>query len=171
MRKLKLLWIALVFLTGCQADRASKRWAEAHLQGAPLNVVDKVLEFRYAENRAIAFSMLARLPDAVRRPLVLALSGAALTALLVFAWRSRNLGLARLAPLALIFAGALGNLHDRVAKGYVVDFVRVHWGASWSFAIFNVADSLICVGAALLIVSWYTSRPARPSPAPSLPSP
>jgi len=53
--------------------------------------------------------------------------------------------------LALILGGALGNVIDRLLHGYVVDFIQVHWGSAY-FPSFNVADSAISVGAALLIV-------------------
>jgi signal peptidase II len=53
--------------------------------------------------------------------------------------------------LALVLSGAVGNLIDRVRLGYVVDFISVHYG-SWYFPTFNVADSAISVGAALIIL-------------------
>ena len=55
------------------------------------------------------------------------------------------------AGLALILGGALGNVIDRVQWGYVVDFIHVHY-ERWYFPAFNVADSAITVGAALLIL-------------------
>lgn len=55
--------------------------------------------------------------------------------------------------LALIMGGALGNVWDRLVYGFVVDFFSFHLG-EWHFAIFNVADSVICIGAALLILHW-----------------
>jgi signal peptidase II len=53
--------------------------------------------------------------------------------------------------LSLILGGALGNVIDRLLHGYVVDFIQVHWHG-WYFPSFNVADSAITVGAALLIL-------------------
>ena len=53
--------------------------------------------------------------------------------------------------LALILGGALGNVIDRLLHGYVVDFIQVHWRTAY-FPSFNVADSAITVGAALLIL-------------------
>ncbi len=53
--------------------------------------------------------------------------------------------------LALIIGGALGNLADRVQLGYVIDFVDVHYGA-WHWPAFNVADSAISCGVALLLL-------------------
>ena len=55
------------------------------------------------------------------------------------------------AGLALIMGGALGNVVDRVRLGYVVDFIKVHYG-EWVFPAFNVADSAITIGAGLLIL-------------------
>lgn len=61
-------------------------------------------------------------------------------------------------PLWLIAAGALGNVVDMISYGYVVDFLHFRfWG--WSFPIFNLADSLITIGAALLFL-WPKSRAA-----------
>lgn len=55
------------------------------------------------------------------------------------------------AGLALVLGGALGNVVDRVRLTYVVDFIKVHYGG-WTFPAFNLADSAITVGAALLIL-------------------
>ncbi|WKE64962.1 signal peptidase II [Gallaecimonas kandeliae] len=55
---------------------------------------------------------------------------------------------------ALIIGGALGNLYDRMVHGYVVDFLDFHLG-HWSWPAFNVADSAICVGAALLVLASF----------------
>ena len=57
--------------------------------------------------------------------------------------------------LALILGGALGNLYDRIVHGHVVDFILVHWQQSWFFPAFNIADSAITVGAALLILDMF----------------
>jgi signal peptidase II len=63
--------------------------------------------------------------------------------------------------LSLILAGALGNLIDRVRLGHVIDFIHAHWGDAY-FAAFNVADSAITVGAALLLLdALLESRRAK----------
>jgi signal peptidase II len=59
--------------------------------------------------------------------------------------------------LALVMAGALGNLFDRVTKGYVVDFLDFYIG-SYHWPAFNIADSAIFVGAALLIVDSFRQK-------------
>ena len=65
--------------------------------------------------------------------------------------------------LALILGGALGNLWDRLAIGRVVDFLLFHY-AGWAYPAFNVADSAITVGAALLIVDSFRQRRPHPGP-------
>lgn len=64
------------------------------------------------------------------------------------------------AALALILAGALGNLWDRLTIGEVVDFLLFHWRGH-AFPAFNVADSAITIGAGLLILDSFVSRPAK----------
>jgi signal peptidase II len=59
--------------------------------------------------------------------------------------------------LALVLGGALGNLIDRVAYGYVVDFLDFYWG-NYHFPAFNVADSAISVGAALLLLDSFMKK-------------
>jgi signal peptidase II len=59
--------------------------------------------------------------------------------------------------LALVLGGALGNLVDRVAYGYVVDFLDFYW-ANYHFPAFNVADSAISVGAALLLLDSFRKK-------------
>lgn len=59
-------------------------------------------------------------------------------------------------PLAMILGGAVGNLVDRYRLGHVVDFIDAHWDDVYHFPTFNVADSAICIGMALLI--WLNLR-------------
>ncbi|HUN67764.1 MAG TPA: signal peptidase II [Burkholderiales bacterium] len=64
------------------------------------------------------------------------------------------------AGLALILGGALGNLYDRIAYGHVVDFLDFH-AAGWHWPAFNVADSAITVGAAILIVESFFQKQSK----------
>jgi len=59
--------------------------------------------------------------------------------------------------LALVLAGAIGNLIDRSVYGYVIDFLHLYY-QNWHYPAFNVADSAICVGAALLIWDSFSSE-------------
>ena len=71
--------------------------------------------------------------------------------------------------LSLIFGGALGNYVDRLRFGYVVDFLDFHWKEVYHFAAFNVADSAICVGVALLLFQRVVTE-APPVSGPPQPS-
>src|SRR5690606_34655291 len=154
-----LILLSLV-LSGCGADQVTKAWAREALPDNPISVWPQLLEFRYAENPAIAFSLFSGLPGDVRTPLIYAMSGLGFSILMFLIWNARHQTVLRLLPLALILAGAAGNLIDRFTLGFVVDFVRVHWRDAWSFPIFNVADALISVGMALFIAIGFL-WPAR----------
>jgi signal peptidase II len=56
---------------------------------------------------------------------------------------------------AFIIGGALGNVIDRLIHGHVIDFIQVHWQQSWYYPAFNIADSFICVGAALMVLDSF----------------
>jgi signal peptidase II len=64
------------------------------------------------------------------------------------------------AALALVLGGALGNLWDRLAHGYVVDFIDLYYGP-WHFPTFNLADSAISVGAAMLLLELFLPQRRR----------
>lgn len=140
------LTIALIALS---LDWLSKWWVMNILD---LKVVQQVqilpfFTLQWAENRGISFSMFTADGELGRWILV------AITVLIViglgFWLRSVHTRLLAVA-LGLVIGGAIGNIHDRALYGYVVDFFQFHVG-NWSFAIFNVADSAISIGAALLI--------------------
>ena len=63
----------------------------------------------------------------------------------------------RAAALALVLAGALGNVIDRLWHGYVIDFLQFHYQA-WYYPAFNVADSAITIGACMLIIEGLFFR-------------
>ena len=63
--------------------------------------------------------------------------------------------------LALILGGALGNLHDRVLLGHVVDFILLHWHDQYYFPAFNIADTAITLGAMLLLVDMFKSKKTK----------
>ncbi|MDF1608319.1 signal peptidase II [Hoeflea sp. YIM 152468] len=98
-------------------------------------------------NEGIAFSLLKGMPDTW----LLALTGLVVVFVL-YLWRRTppGRGIAHLG-YALIIGGALGNLIDRAVYGHVVDYILFHT-ESWSFAVFNLADSFISIGAGLIVL-------------------
>jgi signal peptidase II len=117
--------------------------------GAIVVVIDGLLNLTLVMNPGLAFGLLAGVPVHWRWA-VMALSLGALLVLARMALRLLPAGgwRGRLA-LGLIFGGAVGNLIDRAQFGAVVDFVDAHWRA-WHWPAFNLADSSISVGVALL---------------------
>ena len=113
-------------------------------------------------NRGAAFSFLADAPG-WQRPffIAVALIAAAIVSWMLWRYPARRL---LCAGLALILGGALGNLWDRAAYGHVVDFLDFH-AMGWHWPAFNVADSAITLGAALLILEGFLSRERRPGAA------
>jgi signal peptidase II len=155
---LALVAILLLGLVGC--DHATKQLALTHLRdAAPFPIAPGIVEFSYTENRDMAFGLLQSImgPQA-RYPVLVGmkvLGTLAAAGYLVARW-GRSPWLEK-AGLASIMAGAIGNLIDRVARGYVVDFIHVSF-----WPVFNVADVAICVGVALMF--WAGARSALREP-------
>lgn len=113
----------------------------------------------YVRNPGAAFSLFASAGGWQRFFFI----GVAIVASVWVVWLLRRYPQQKLFCLALgmILGGAIGNLIDRILYGYVVDFVQVHYHSSYFFPAFNVADSAITCGAALLI--WDGLRPQKPT--------
>lgn len=150
-----LLVSALVFLT----DRLTKVWVAAHIRiGGAIPVIPRFLRITHWTNDGAAFSMFANTssPHAVRIGLIAFSLAAALAVLIALTRLGNRITLTTIA-LALILGGALGNAHDRIAYGSVVDFIEVHiFGYHWPD--FNVADSSIVIGACLLFLDSLLSH-------------
>ncbi len=201
----KRVWLVAVVVLMVFADQASKIWAQGALtevrpvsksttvDGVPqqvmedrhvtvrtIPVIDGVFNFKYAENRAAAFSLTESIPETVRRPLLLLISLVA-CGFIVFWYLKLNKPDALLMTcFALIIAGALGNLMDRARLGYVIDFLDLYLASgsvkdwldaehaipmlgtirlSSHWPTFNIADSCIVVGA--LGVVLRTMKPQK----------
>ena len=125
--------------------------------GVPVTVIDGWLALTLVLNPGLAFGLLGSVPPGWRW-VVAALSLVALAVLARVALRVLPAGgwTGRLA-IGLIFGGAVGNLVDRARFGAVVDFVDVYW-RGWHWPAFNVADSAITVGVALLALRLLNDR-------------
>lgn len=146
-------WLALAALLAL-ADQASKSAISAGLRMGEVRGITPFFNLVIAHNRGAAFSFLA---DAGGWQRALFIAIAVLATGFIVAMLARHSG-ERLfsAGLALILGGALGNLWDRIALGYVVDFLDFH-ALGWHFWAFNLADSAITVGAGLLILAELRS--------------
>ncbi|HEY5292009.1 MAG TPA: signal peptidase II [Burkholderiales bacterium] len=150
MRKLAP-WYALAALA-VVLDQLTKYWVSASFGYGEARAVTGFFNLVLTHNQGAAFSFLASASGWQRGFFI----GIALIAIVVI-----SVLLARHAgdklfclSLALILGGAIGNVLDRIALGYVVDFLDVHI-AGWHWPAFNLADSAITVGAVLLVVDSF----------------
>jgi signal peptidase II len=131
------------------ADQASKAWAVKSLRaGDDLVIIRGFLQFVYTENPGIAFGQLQDGGSFGRWFFVVLAALAAIAVFYYFMRTPRNDDRV-LGACALLLAGIVGNLTDRVRLGYVVDFIVLHAG-DYHWPTFNVADASITVGALLL---------------------
>ncbi|MGB7264443.1 MAG: signal peptidase II [Terracidiphilus sp.] len=149
----RLPWLLLISALVIIADRLTKTWVSAHIPlGGAIPVIDHVLRISHWTNEGAAFSLFAdsASPNTVRWALIAFTLFAAFVVLVALLRMGNRITLATVA-LALILGGALGNAHDRIVYGSVVDFIEVHIFA-YHWPDFNVADSSIVTGACLLFL-------------------
>jgi signal peptidase II len=147
-------WLGLAALV-IILDQLSKAAINSHFVFGESVAVTSFFNLVLAHNTGAAFSFLSD-AGGMQRWLF---SAIAIVASVWIVWLLRNHQTEKLFcfALAFILGGALGNLIDRVAYGYVVDFLDFHWGG-YHFAAFNVADSAITCGAALLIWDSFKGK-------------
>lgn len=160
MTRKDLFWkFAYLLMTGAvfMIDQTTKAWAVRRLRfGGDQEVIPGFLNFAYAQNTGVAFSMLDNHGDAGRWGLsAVAIIAGALV--LYYFWRVPRTHDRLLGALALLLAGIAGNVTDRLRLGFVVDFIDLQFG-SWHYPTFNVADMAIVAGAGLLILDMFFNR-------------
>ena len=140
-----LIWI-FVILAAVAADQLTKQLVLQFLdRNESLVVIPKLFRFTYVENRGAAFGMLDE-----HRWVFMVVSSVAIVLLFFYMFKfSGNSKLLR-AGLSLIIGGGIGNMIDRVAYGYVVDFIDFYAFPEVWMWVFNVADACVCVGAGIV---------------------
>ncbi len=141
-------------------DQATKLHIDYHFdlyESVP--IIPGLFSLTYIRNQGAAFGILAE--SSIRVPFFITVSCLAVVAIIWYLktradhQRLGNLG------LTLIFAGALGNLIDRIRLGEVIDFIDVYW-RQYHWPAFNVADSAITIGVVLLIFeTWFDEKKQR----------
>ena len=143
------VWIAAAIIAFDQVTKALIR-ASVPLHGN-VRIVPDLVDLTHVRNTGAAFGILNAVDFPFKTVLIALVATAALIGIAAYAARlSPHERVARLG-LALILGGAAGNLMDRLAAGYVVDFVDVYW-RDYHFWAFNVADSAITIGVAIMII-------------------
>jgi len=144
-------------------DQLSKLYISSHLAlHQDIVLIPNFLDITYTLNPGAAFSLFAGMPVWFRSSFLLILAAVAIVVLIVLLAKDPRLNLTS-AALALILAGATGNLIDRLWRGPVVDFILMHYYA-YAWPVYNVADSAITIGVVLiLLASLKPGEPARRS--------
>ncbi len=144
MKKRFVLLVPLILIS----DQLSKWWASNILQAEPNGYLQAASGFwgwQYAENTGAAFSIMQNNPwFLLVGPVIL------IVAVLVMLFRLKGMPNTAQIGLWMVVGGGVGNLIDRMRLGYVVDFIKLEF---INFAIFNLADSFLCVGVGLAAVA------------------
>ncbi|MBU2971091.1 signal peptidase II [Pseudoalteromonas sp. C2R02] len=150
------LWLTLVMLI---ADQVTKIMISTQMKLYESIELIPVFKITYVHNYGAAFSFLTDAGGWQRwffSIIAITISGLLIWWLKKLPASNKLLGSA----YALVLAGALGNLYDRLAYGYVVDFLHVFY-KTWNFPVFNIADSAICVGAGLLLIDAFLEEKVK----------
>ncbi|WP_206485378.1 signal peptidase II [Thalassotalea sp. G2M2-11] len=147
---LSWLWLTLVFL---MIDQASKYWVASSMNLYQSINLLPFFNITYAQNPGAAFSFLADQPGWQRWFFSL-IAMVASVIFLVWLKRTPKSQPILAVALACMLSGALGNLIDRVLFGYVIDFLDFYLG-QYHWPTFNIADSVIFIGAVLMIIDSF----------------
>ncbi len=153
---MRWLWLTLIFLI---IDQVTKHWVAGTFDYRETLYVFPFFNLFYIHNEGAAFSFLAD-QGGWQRWFFTAI--ASIASIIFLVWMAKTPKQQRLLSIAfaLILSGAVGNLIDRALFGYVIDFLDFHW-AGYHFAAFNIADSVIFIGAALMILESFTNKEAH----------
>lgn len=144
--------LTLLFFLILALDQWSKIEIVKHFTlGETLEIIPGIFNLTLAYNKGAAFGIFAGLGDGIRESVLLITT--ILAFLLIGYFMRTQAGSSRWAKIgfALIVAGAIGNIIDRLRYGYVIDFLDFYY-KSYHWPAFNVADSAICVGVAILVL-------------------
>jgi signal peptidase II len=159
--KTKYIILTFVSIVVLLLDQATKIFIDRTMEiHSSITVVENFFNITYIRNKGAAFGFLAE--TSFRLPFFIFISIFAVVVIIVIFRKLRPEQKLTAVALSLIFAGALGNLIDRIRLGEVIDFIYVHWYDHY-WPAFNVADSAICVGVFLLALDMLLDERSRKS--------
>jgi signal peptidase II len=125
-----------------------------------ITISEHFFRLRYAENPGAAWGLFRTLPEGVRGPLFHLVSLGAVALISYYFTRLSGDRAERWAlyGLPLVMGGAIGNYVDRLARGFVIDYLEAHWMDRAAWPSFNVADAAICIGVSMLVVDAFVRR-------------
>ena len=145
-KKNSILYL-LIIAAGILLDQLSKAIVVAYLKPIrDLPLIEGVFHFTYSENRGAAFGILSN-----DRWVFMLVSSVMIVGMLAYLfYPKKQMGQLFSVAMAIVVSGGIGNMIDRLILGYVVDFLNFEL---INFAIFNVADSFVCVGAGIMVLA------------------
>jgi len=151
------LWLSALIIV---LDQASKLWITSHFAYGESLAVLGIFNLVLAHNTGAAFSFLSDAGGMQRW--LFSIIAIVVSVWIVWLLRRHSAQTLFALALSLILGGALGNLIDRIAYGYVVDFLSFHWNEHY-FPAFNIADSAITCGEFLMILDSFKERKHGPA--------
>lgn len=140
------------------ADQLTKQLILASFEvGEIKTVINGFFNLTLTYNKGIAFGLFGNLPDSMRQIILVGATLCALALLVFFLFKEFSGDRPGQIGIALVLGGAIGNIIDRVRLGYVVDFLDFFY-STYHWPAFNVADSAICIGVALLLIRSGSSH-------------
>ena len=147
-----LLWGGAALVVAL--DQLSKAWVVRHLPAyTPVDWIPQLaslFSFTFVKNTGVAFGLFPQLGG-----IFTILSACVILAILIFQRAIAGADVWLYGGLGLVTGGALGNLIDRLTRGYVVDFIDVNFWPFRQWPVFNVADSAIVVGVTILLLDAF----------------
>lgn len=160
------LWYLAVTVMVMAIDQFTKYWVSVKLrEGDEIDVIRGFFKLSYTENPGIAFGMLN---NGNVKWLLVAISVTAIMVVVYYMRRTPVSNTLLLWSLALLAAGICGNLIDRFRLGRVIDFLLLYY-KDYQWPVFNVADTAITIGAALMAIELFLSPQAERPPVVELP--
>jgi signal peptidase II len=152
---IKIKYLVLLSVTGTiiALDQLTKHLVIERFQlGESISIIQNFFNLTYVRNTGAAFGLFAQTNPAFRVPFFLIIPLIALASIFYLFKNLKDDDHKLSTAFSLIIGGAIGNLIDRLAYSYVIDFLDFHWKYQIHFPAFNVADSVICIGVALLTI-------------------
>lgn len=142
---MQIIYIILLVII----DHITKYIAKIRLSsGKSISLINDVLEFVYVENRGAAFGIFKN-----KKFFLVGITTFVVLGMIYYLIKNTNLNKWERISLIFIISGAVGNLIDRVFRGYVVDFIHFYIKDIFDWPVFNIADILVVIGAIILASS------------------
>jgi signal peptidase II len=155
------LWYLFIATLVMLFDQITKYWVSVKLrEGDEIDIIQGFFKFSYTENPGIAFGMLN---NGNVKWLLVSVSVAAIAVVFYYMRRTPVSNTLLLWSLALLSAGICGNLIDRIRLGRVIDFILLYY-RDYQWPVFNIADTAITIGAALMAIELFLSPQAERPP-------